>query len=64
MYKRPIKKTTFVQFFEVGTKTIVECFVDYWNKADGKSITSPTNFSFYDYDRCYDLIIFLFFFKI
>jgi len=41
--------------FEVEKKTIVEWFVDCWNKADGKSITSPANFSFHDYNPCYDL---------
>jgi hypothetical protein len=35
------KKAAFVQLFEVETKTIVEWFVDCWNKTDGKSITSP-----------------------
>ncbi|PET68548.1 hypothetical protein CN533_25650 [Priestia megaterium] len=55
MYKRPIKKAAFVQLFEVETKTIVEWFADCWNKTDGKSITSPANFSFHDYDPCYDL---------
>jgi hypothetical protein len=38
MYKRPIKKEGFVQLFEVETKTIVEWFVNCWNKADGKSL--------------------------
>ncbi|MFE8065009.1 hypothetical protein DUD79_27095 [Priestia aryabhattai] len=55
MYKRPIKKAAFVQLFEVEIKTIVEWCADCWNKADGKSITSPDNFSFHDYDPCYDL---------
>jgi hypothetical protein len=55
IYKRPIKKEAFVQLFEVETKTIVEWLVDCWNKADGKSIMSPANFSFHDYDPYYDL---------
>ncbi|MGI8382466.1 hypothetical protein ACR0S4_28260 [Priestia megaterium] len=53
--QEPIEKAAFVHLFEVETKTIVEWFADCWNKADGKSITSPANFSFHDYDPCYDL---------